>query len=59
MDYRGAIAPGVMHGRASIFRYQHDEGKAELIKQLTVKDGGIMSAEKVLNRVSRTDQLIP
>jgi predicted transposase/invertase (TIGR01784 family) len=41
------------------FRYQHDEGKTELIKRLSGKDGGIMSAEKVLNKVSRTDQLIP
>jgi predicted transposase/invertase (TIGR01784 family) len=35
------------------FRYQHDEGKAELIRELVGKDGGIMSAEKVLNKVSR------
>jgi hypothetical protein len=35
------------------FRYQHDRGKAELIKELSGKDGGIMSAEKVLHKVSR------
>jgi predicted transposase/invertase (TIGR01784 family) len=33
--------------------YQHDEGKAGLIKELARMDGGIMSAEKVLHKVSR------
>jgi predicted transposase/invertase (TIGR01784 family) len=37
----------------TFFRCQHDEGMAELIKELTGKDGGIMSAEKVLYKVSR------
>jgi predicted transposase/invertase (TIGR01784 family) len=37
----------------TFFRYQHDESKAELVKLLTGKDGGIMSAEKVLSKASR------
>jgi predicted transposase/invertase (TIGR01784 family) len=38
------------------FKYHQDEGKTELIKELSREEEGIMQAEKILNKVSKEQE---